>query len=216
MLKESAPFPFYLAAIISVYCFIGGVFYVFIKIPQGKIYFWSDWVFYIQVYLTIWAVLPLYSGIHQNYTLGIEKLSHHALKISNKSLYVVLVMMVWKYFDLDDSRIIFWWLIFSVHFVFLRFLIHLHQLVFHFLTRVPSRTKIIMGSIFFLAYFGAVVLSGKHKLEILFHYQRLGLVFLAVILQKPMLLNFCEKLDATVMNYDTDAGNSGDRTTNNS
>lgn len=154
--------------------------------------------------------MPLVTGIHQNYTLGIEKLSHHAKKISNKGLYVILAAVVWKYFELNDSRVIFWWLSFSIHFVFLRFLIHLHPLVFYFLTRIPAKYRKIVGSLFLAAYFGGAIASYKLRMEILFHHFRIGLVLLSVVLLKPFLLNLCESHDAKVMKYDLEAQQSKD------
>lgn len=180
-LKEKSTTPIYLTILLIIYCFIAGTFYVFIKIPQGKIYLWSDWVFYFQIYLTMWAVLPLFTGIHQNYTLGIEKMSLHATKISNKSLFLICVAMLWSYFELNDSRIIFWWLSFSMHFVFLRFLIHLHPLIFYFLTRIPARMSKLIGPIFLLAYGAGIIVSYKIRMEIFFHHVRVGLVLLSVV-----------------------------------
>lgn len=198
-MRESVPFPFYLGIVITVYCFLAGSLYVFVKGPQGRIFVWSDWLFYSQVYLTGWALMPLVLGIHENYTKGTQKMSHHASKISYKVLYMGVVIMIWRYFSLNDSRVVFWWLSVTIHYTLVRFMCHVHPLVFLFLTRVSLLAKKVMATTFFVAYFGGIFVSYTLRMEILFHHFYIELIVIAIALQVPVFTKFCNNYDNEVI-----------------
>lgn len=200
-IKEETPFPKLLAGFITVYCFLGGILYNYIKVPQMTASsVWTDWVFYFQVYLTFWILIPLYSGIHSNYTEGTKKLSSFAKKVVNKIIFISVGMLIWNYFGLTETRWLPWWLLFFMHFAFLRMFIYLHPLAFNFLTRINSKLVYPMAGTFLLAYFGGILLSTKFKKELLFHHNQISLLIMGFAMPlKAYFLVQCEKYDLRVM-----------------
>lgn len=199
-MKESTPFPFTFAAILVIYCFIAGCMYNYVKAPLFYHNCWTDWVFYFHIYLTCWVVIPLFVGIHDNYTKGVNTMDSSAVKVVHKTIFMAFVMLVFNYLGLNPNRWLIWFMLLLVNYTLLRMFIHLHPLVFNFLTRINSKYVKPAALVFLLAYFGGIFLSTSLKSELKFFYNEVSLAILSFTIPlKSYFLRVCIEYDLKVM-----------------